>query len=290
MFVHGFMQRALVGGIIIALVCSVYSFFVNVRRLAFAGEGIAHAAFGGVAIGILAGINIMLAAGAFCVLVALGIGWFSRKGHIHEDTGIGILFSASMALGVVLIAAAHAYNIDLMSYLFGSILALSWNDVIVLAVVSALAIAFAVLFFKELIFTVFDEETATASGIHAGFAYYGLLVTIALVIVVSIKLIGIILVSALLVIPGAVGMQLAKNYRGVIIVSAISSICAVVLGLIFSFNYDLASGASIVLVLFGLFIIALAVSPHRSYIRTLIGRLKTKEGVAESEAYGGEDM
>lgn len=284
MLAFGFMQRALAGGILAALACSVYSFFVNVRRLAFAGEGIAHAAFGGVAIGIIAGINVIVAAALFCVMVAAGIGWFSRKGHMHEDTAIGILFSASMALGIVLIAAAHAYNVDLMSYLFGSILALSWSDVIVLAVVSFAAIVFAILFFKELLFTVFDEEAATASGIHSNFAYYGLLITIALVIVVSIKLIGIILVSALLVIPGAVGMQLARNYRGVIAISLMSSILAVVLGLVLSFNYDLASGASTVLVLFGLFVIAVAVSPRRSYIRALITRFKTGDRVAEYEA------
>jgi zinc transport system permease protein len=283
MFAYGFMQRALVGGLIVAIVCSFYSFFVNVRRLAFAGEGIAHAAFGGVAIGILAGINTLLAAGAFCVIVALGIGWFSRKGHIHEDTGIGILFSASMALGVVLVAAAHAYNVDLMSYLFGSILALAWSDVIVLGIVSTLAIAFAILFFKELIFTVFDEETAMASGIHSDFAYYGLLVSIALIIVVSIKLIGIILVSALLVIPGAIGIQFARNYRGVIAISVISSIIAMMLGLFLSYNYDLASGASIVLVLFGLFVIALVLSPRRTYIRSLLGRFKAKDRLPEYE-------
>jgi zinc transport system permease protein len=287
MFTHSFMVRALVGGVLVALVCSVFSFFVNVRRLAFAGEGIAHAAFGGVAIGILAGLNTMIAAGAFCVLVALGIGWFSKKGHIHEDTVIGILYSASMALGVVLIAAAHAYNVDLMSYLFGSVLALTWGDVIVLAIVSVLSIAFAVLFFKELIFTVFDEETASASGIHASFAYYGLLVTIALVIVVSIKLIGIILVSALLVIPGAVGMQLSRNYRGVIAVSMASALCSVVLGLVFSFRYNLASGASIVLTLFGIFIIALSLSPRRSYMAALVDALKNRVGARELEVQGG---
>jgi zinc transport system permease protein len=277
------MLRALIGGLLVAIVCSTYSFFVNVRRLAFAGEGIAHAAFGGVAIGILAGIITMLAAGAFCVLVALGIGWFSRKGRIHEDTVIGILFSASMALGVVLIAAAHAYNVDLMSYLFGSILALDWNDVIVLAVVSCLAVAFAGLFFKELLFTVFDEETATASGIPVRFAYYGLLVAIALIIVVSIKLIGIILVSALLVIPGAAGMQIAKNYKGVMAISVGCAICAVVLGLVISLKYDLASGASIVLVLFGLFVVALALSPRRPYMRAMINKWERKNKIAEFE-------
>ena len=131
MLAYGFGQRALVGGLLIAATCSMMSFFVIVRRLAFAGMGISHAAFGGVAIGIAAGVNPIATAGVFCVGVAGAIGWLSRKGRLHEDTVIGILFSASMALGVVLIAAAHAYNQDLLSYLFGSILAMSWADVVI---------------------------------------------------------------------------------------------------------------------------------------------------------------
>lgn len=279
MLAYGFGQRALVGGLMIATVCSLISFFVIVRRLAFAGEGIAHAAFGGVAIGVLAGINPILAAGGFCVLVAGGIGWFSRKGRLHEDTVIGILFTAALAIGVVLIRVAHAYNLDLMSYLFGSILALSWADVAMLAVCSVLAVAFLVLFFKELLFVVFDEETATASGVPVRFAYYGLLITIALVVVVSIKLVGIILVSALLVIPGAAGTQLARNYRGVIAVSMVVGLSSVVAGLFLSSSFDVASGAAIVLVLFCEFLLTVALSPRRKYISNLLGRRNADAGV-----------
>src|SRR5450759_3247621 len=136
MLSYGFGQTALIGGILIAITCSLMSFFIIVRRLAFAGMGISHAAFGGVAIGIAAGVNPIVTAGGFCVMVACGIGWFSRKGKLHEDTIIGILFSASMALGVVLLAVAKAYNQDLLSYLFGSILAVSWTDVVILAVMA----------------------------------------------------------------------------------------------------------------------------------------------------------
>jgi len=272
MLAYGFGQRALIGGVLIAVVCSLTSFFVVNRRLAFAGEGIAHAAFGGVAIGILAGINVILAASAFCVLVAVGIGLFSLKGRLHEDTIIGILFSASMAFGVLLVSMAHAYNVDLMSYLFGSILAISWTDIIVLAVVGVLAVAFMVLFFKELLFLAFDEETATASGLPVRFVYYGLLITIALIIVVSIKLVGIILVSALLVIPGATGMQLSRNYRGVIAVSLAVGLAAVSAGLFLSSSFDVASGATIVMVLFGLFVVAVMLSPRRAYMARLLAR------------------
>jgi ABC-type Mn2+/Zn2+ transport system permease subunit len=273
MLAYGFAQRALIGGAIIAVVCSLISFFVVVRRLAFVGMGISHAAFGGVAIGLVSGVDPILTAGGFCALVALGIGWFSRKGRIHEDTVIGILFATAMALGVVLVRMAHAYNLDLMSYLFGSILALKWSDVLIIAVMGIAAAGFIALFFKELLFLSFDEETATASGLPVKLVYYGLLVTMALTVVVSIKLVGIILVSALLVIPGAAGAQLSRNYRGAIIAAVVIGVVSVILGLYLSFWYDVASGATIVLVLFGLFLLSMALSPRRRYIQRLKRRV-----------------
>ncbi len=269
MLAYGFAQRALAGGILIALTCSLISFFVVVRRLAFVGTGISHAAFGGVAIGLATGTDPFLAAGGFCVAVALGIGWLSRKGRIHEDTVIGILFATAMALGVLLVRLSNAYNLDLMSYLFGSILALKWVDVAAMAAMAALVTAFTVLFFKELLFFSFDEETATASGLPVRLIYYGFLVTMALTVVISIKLVGIILVSALLVIPGAAGMQVSRNYRGVIAVALAVGVVSVVLGLYLSFWYDVASGATIVLVLFALFLLCMAFSPRRVYLRNL---------------------
>lgn len=272
MLSYGFGRTALVGGLLIATTCSIMSFFIIVRRLAFAGMGISHAAFGGVAIGIAAGVNPIVTAGVFCVGIAGGIGWFSRKGRLHEDTIIGILFSAAMALGVVLIAAAKAYNQDLLSYLFGSILAISWTDVLILAILSALAIGFLLMYFRELLFFSFDEETATASGIPVRTVYYGLLVTIALTIVVSIKLVGIILISALIVIPGATGLQLSRNYRRVVLFSLLSSVLSVIVGLQLSFSLNVASGATIVLVMFGLFLLSVAFSPRRSYMEKLLSR------------------
>jgi len=269
MLSYAFAQRALAGGMIIALVCSLLSFFVVVRRMAFLGMGISHAAFGGVALGLATGVDPFLAAGGFCVLVSLGIGWFRRRGRLHEDTVIGILFASAMAMGVVLVRLAEAYNVDLMSYLFGSILALTWRDVAVMGLLGALVAAFVVLFFKELLFVAFDEDTATASGLPVRFVYYGLLVATALTIVVSIKLVGIILVSALLVIPGAAGVQLFRNYRGVVASATTIGVISVGLGLYLSFRFDVASGAAIVLVLFALFLLSMLLSPRRGYLRRL---------------------
>jgi zinc transport system permease protein len=285
MLSYSFGQTALVGGLLIAITCSLMSFFIIVRRLAFAGMGISHAAFGGVAIGIATGVNPIVTAGAFCVAVAGGIGWFSRKGKLHEDTIIGILFSAAMAFGVLLLALSKTYNTDLLSYLFGSILAVSWTDVIILAVLTALAVGFMVFFFKELLFFSFDEETARASGVPVRFVYYGLLVTIALTIVVSIKLVGIILVSALIVIPGATGLQLSRNYRSVILLSIGTGILSVLIGLQLSFSFNVASGATIVLVMFALFLLAVALSPRRTYMQKAFKRQEAAEPeVAEGPA------
>jgi zinc transport system permease protein len=278
---YAFAQRALIGGAIIAVICSLISFFVIVRRMSFVGMGISHAAFGGVAIGLACGVDPLLSAGGFCVLVAVAIGWLSRKGRLHEDAVIGILFATAMALGVVLVRVANAYNLDLMSYLFGSILALRWSDVTLIAVMGSLAMAFYALFFKELLFFSFDEETATASGLPVRFVYYGLLVTLALVVVVSIKLVGIILVSALLVIPGAAGAQLFRNYRGVLGASVLMAVASVVIGLYLSFTYDIPSGATIVLALFGFFLSCLALSPRRRYM------LKLRKAVSSAAEKGG---
>ena len=272
MLEYAFMQKALVGGLIISLACSLISFFVVVRRLAFMGMGISHAAFGGVAIGLAAGVDPLRTAGGFCALVALGIGWLSRRGRMHEDTTIGILFTAAMALGVVIVGLANQYNLDLMSYLFGSILAMSWGDVLAAAVLAVIALAFVGFFFKELLFVSFDEETAAASGLPVRLVYYGLLVVMALVIVVSLKLVGIVLVSALLVIPGATGLQLSRNYRGVLLFSVLSGLSSMALGLYLSYRADIPSGATVVMVMFALFLLALALSPRRPWMQRLLAR------------------
>ena len=189
-----------------------------------------------------------------------------------------------MAMGVVLIAVAKAYNQDLLSYLCGSILAVSWVDVIILGVMAALAVGFMVFFFKELLFFTFDEETAQASGVPVRFVYYGLLVTIALTIVVSIKLVGIILVSAMIVIPGATGLQLSRNYRSVIVYSMATGVLSVIIGLQLSFSFNVASGATIVLVMFALFLIAVGISPRRKYMQALLARFGTSAEAVPDES------
>ncbi|MDD3925172.1 MAG: metal ABC transporter permease [bacterium] len=252
---YQFMQRALAAGIIISLVCGVLSFFVVLRRLSFIGVGLSHAAFGGVALGFFLGVEPTWTAIVFCAVIALLIGLVKHKGRIQEDTAIGIFFAANMAFGVMLIGLSHRYNVDLFGYLFGNILAITAYDLKMIAVVSFLVLAVVALFFKELLFCSFDEEMAGVCSVPAVPLNYLFMVLLSLVIVVSIKVVGIVLVSALLVIPAAAGRQFSSNYRGMLLASVLVGLLSTFGGLFLSYRFDLPSGSTIVLLatfIFGL--------------------------------------
>ncbi|MFQ5665815.1 MAG: metal ABC transporter permease [Candidatus Binatia bacterium] len=260
---YGFMQRALIAGVLVGLLCGILGFFVVLKRLSFIGVGISHSAFGGIAVGVVFGIEPLLAAAVFSTLVAWAIGWLSRTGRLHEDAAIGILFSSAMALGVALISMSRAYRIDLFGYLFGNILAVSPADLWMLGGISVVVLAAIGLLFKELLFLAFDEEVARASGLPATALYMFLLTCIALAVVAAIRVVGIILVEALLVIPAAIGYQLARGYRMMLCVSAGTAVASAVIGLLVSYVCNIAAGATIVLVLTLLFLVALAVARKR---------------------------
>lgn len=263
MLSYDFMQRAFIGGLMVCLLCSFLSFFVVLKRLSFIGVGISHSAFGGLAIGVVCGVNPILSAGVFSVLVAWGIGVTSHKGKIAEDTTIGIFFSAAMALGVALISLSKGYQTDLFSLLFGNILAVTAGDIRMLAICGSLVGLFLFLLFKELLAITFDEEVARVGGLPVRFLYYGLLTAMAVTVVASIKVVGIILVEALLVIPAATGFQMSRNYRWMLFYSLLTGFVSVMSGLTLSYVYDLASGAAIVLSAASLFILAFLFSPAK---------------------------
>jgi ABC-type Mn2+/Zn2+ transport system permease subunit len=256
---YGFMQRALVAGVLVGLLCGVLGFFVVLKRMSFVGVGISHSAFGGIAIGVLLGVEPLVAAAVFATLVAWGIGWLSRSGRLHEDTSIGILFSSAMALGVALISLSHTYQVDLFGYLFGSILSVSPSDLWFLAGIAVLVLGLVVLLFKEFLFLAFDEEVARASGLPVNVLWFLLLTCLAL----SIRVVGIILVEALLVIPAAIGYQVARGYRMMVCVSVLSAVAAAIAGLFISYFFNVAAGATIVLTLTLLFFLAMVTARTR---------------------------
>lgn len=256
-FSSAFMQKALLVGILVSLVSGFVSTFVVLRKMSFIGAGISHAAFGGIAIGFFAGINPVVTAIVYAIAVALGIEFVSRKGKISEDASIGIFFSSSMALGIVLISLSRVYTVDLFGYLFGNILAITTEEVVLSSVVAVLVIGSILLFLKEIFMTTYNEEIASVSGIPVRAINTLFLVVLSVSIVISMKIVGIILVSALLVLPGATARLFAKNVYFMIAVSCSVAVFSTVLGLILSYQFDIAPGGGIVLTATAIFLIAL---------------------------------
>jgi ABC-type Mn2+/Zn2+ transport system permease subunit len=263
LFTLGFMQRALVAGLLVSLLCGVLSTFVVLRRMAFIGVGISHSAFGGVALGFLLGVDPLWTGIGFAMVVALLIEWSQERTLIEEDTAIGIFFAASMALGLIFLHLSRAYNVDVFGFLFGNILAIGTRQLWQILGVTLGVLAVILAFFKELVFLSFDEEMAWVSGVPVKALRYIFLVLMALVVIVTIYLVGIILVSALLVIPGAIAQNLSRQLRTMIWVSTGAAVGAAVGGLILSYAVDFPSGGTIVLVLAGIYLLTALLRPRR---------------------------
>lgn len=257
-------------GVLVSILLSLLGFFVVLRKMSFIGVGIAHAAFGGVALGQLIGVPVFLSAAVFSVATGLGIGAVTRMGKLKEDTVIGIFFAAGMALGILFLALKPGYTADLISYLFGSILAVTPADLVVIAVISTVIIFLISLFFKEFLASSFDASLARASGIPEAVLSYLLLGLISLGIVAAIKIVGIVLVSALLVLPAATAMQYSRRYRVVLGLSVAFGIIYTAGGLAASYWLDVPSGASIVILGTLVFLVSLLISPSRRSKKKLI--------------------
>lgn len=253
---YGFMQRALLTGVVLSIFSGIISVFIVLRRVSFLGSGISHAAFGGVSIGFLIGINPLFIALVYSIIVAFGIEQISSKGRLAEDTAIGIFFSSSMALGVVLIGLSPSYNVDLFGYLFGSILAITDKDALIATFTTLILMVVISLIIKELYFITFNEELAFVSGIKVRPIKSIFLLNMAVAIVVGIKLVGIILISALLVIPGATAQILTKQFYKMIIASCLISMFSTIAGIIVSYKFNLAPGGTIVILLATIFFVA----------------------------------
>jgi zinc transport system permease protein len=253
MFKYQFMQNAAIAGLLVGVLCSVLSVFVVLKRMAFIGEGIAHGAFGGIAFAILFNLDIFITTTLFCVLVAILIGLVSRRGKVSEDSSIGLFLTTSMALGVIFLNLRKEYTQDVFSYLFGNILAVTQADVTRIALLGACVLAFIVIYYRKLQFFTFDEEMAAVNRVPVEFLYFMLLIILAVVIVMSVQVVGVILVSALLVIPGTVALLIGRRFSHVVLISAAIGVFSTFSGLISSYYARVSSGAAIVVVLFVIF-------------------------------------
>lgn len=245
---YGFMERALVGGVLVGTICAVIGTYVVLRGLAFIGDALAHAAFPGVVIAYMLKANIYLGAAIFTVATALGIGFISRRARTSYDTTIGILFAGAFALGILLMSRMPGYTADLFSFLFGNILGISTTDLLVVGILATVVLVAVWLCYKELLLLSFDPVVAAAMGYPVEALNYLLLALIAVTIVVSIQAVGIVLVVALLVTPSATAYLLTERFFRMMVLGVFVSILAIVLGLYLSFYLNVASGAAIVLV------------------------------------------
>jgi ABC-type Mn2+/Zn2+ transport system permease subunit len=268
-----FMQRALISATLIGGLCALIGVYVVLRSMSFIGAGIAHASFGGVALGFILGVNPFFTTMLFSTATAWAIAFVSEGQKIREDTAVGIFFASTMAFGVLLIGFMHGYNVDLFSYIFGNILSVSRFDVLATCVLGLVVVFFIVLFYKEFLLLTFDQEMARVVGLPVRVLNLLMLTLVAVTIVVSIKSVGVVLVSALIVTPAAAAFLLTEDFKKMMLVSVAIGIGSSWLGLLISTLLNLASGAAIVMTATLIFFLCFIFSPQRRLLKQRMLRL-----------------
>ena len=254
---YEFMQNAFWAGLLAAIACGIIGTYVIVKRMVFISGGIAHASFGGIGIGYFMGINPIIGALVFTIASALGMGALVRRTRLAEDTAIGIFWSIGMALGIIFIALTPGYAPDLFSYLFGNILTVPASDLLLMIALDGVIILAVSLLYKEFAALSFDEEFGRVMGLPVERLYLTLLCLIALTVVLLIRIVGIILIIALLTIPAAMARRFTSNLRKMMMLAVGLGIGFTFGGLWLSYAVDLPSGATIILVGGGVFLITL---------------------------------
>lgn len=259
MFSFEFMQRAFAAGLLVAVICPLIGTFVVMRRLSMIGDTLSHASLAGIAAGMLGGVYPLLGALIFSLVAAIGIEKLRKRFSQYAELSISIVLSASIGLAVVLISLAKSFNADLMSYLFGSIIAVNMLDIYIILALSIIILVSVWLLYKEFFYISFDEEGAELAGIPVAALNTYFTVLTAMTIVVSMRVVGMLLVSSLMVVPVACSLLISKSFRNTIFLSVIIAVISVVIGLFASYWFDLAPGGSIVLTSVFILLIILAV-------------------------------
>ena len=255
---YDFMRNALIAGALVSVACGVIGTMVVLKRIVFLSAGIAHAAYGGIGLGFFLRVNPVLGAILFSLLAALGMGTVQRRTGQRADTLIGVMWAIGMAIGVVLIDITPGYKADLMGYLFGSILAVSNSDLLILLALDVVIVALSWLFHKELLATSFDEDFATIQNVPTGAIHLALMCMIALTVVMMMRIVGLILLIALLTMPAAIGAMFLRDIRKIMLAAGLLGVLFTVGGLWLSYALNLTSGATIILVAAAAFLVGLA--------------------------------
>jgi zinc transport system permease protein len=251
---HGFIQRALIAGSFIAILCATLGTFLVLRRFSLIGDGLAHVTFGGVAVGLFLNLYPMYMAIPIVMLSSLGILKLVEKARLYGDAAIGIVSSLGIACGILLASAAGGFNVDLFSYLFGNILSIGTTEVISSILLSVILMFVIWFFYHELLAITFDEESARASGVKTKTINAILVLLTSLTVVLAMRVVGIMLISSLLILPPVTALQVARGFKMTIIVASGSGVLSVILGVFLSLALDLPTGATIVILNFLFFI------------------------------------
>ncbi len=257
MFSYDFMQRAFLAGTIIAILASVSGTFIVLKRYSMISETLAHSALVGVAVGLVAGYNPLWMAVIVSILAAWLIEYLRTSFSLYSDAILAILLSGSLAIAVIIVSLGGAFNNSLFSYLFGSILSVSSADVITIASFGVVCLGILLMFAKEFYFIAYDEEVAKTSGIKVKLLNFLLVSIVAVIIALSIRVVGSLLIGALMVIPTVSALQFRQGFVKTIFISLVIALLSVASGMIFSFHFSLPSGATIVLSVLVIFIILL---------------------------------
>ena len=274
---YAFLQKALVTSIMVGIICGVIGSFIVLRGMALMGDAISHAILPGVAISYMLGINYFYGAAATGILASFGIGAISQNSRIKNDSSIGLVFSAFFALGVILITKAGSAT-DLTQILFGNVLSVRTSDMWLTLIIGALVILVVVLFFKELLVSSFDETMAAAYGLNTRFIHYSIMFLLTLVTVASLQTVGVILVVSMLITPASTAYLLTNRLSVMVVLAAFFGALSSIIGLYFSFLYNLPSGPVIALATTSLFLLAFLFAPKQGIVSKkirAIGKRKT---------------
>jgi len=269
---YAFMQRSLLASLMVGILCAVIGCYVVLRGMAFLGDALAHAILPGVAIAYLLHGNLLLGGLIAAIIVALGIGFFSRQGELKEDTAIGIMFAAALALGVALISTIRTYAADLTHILFGNILGVNPGDLWLTAGLGGAVLITILLLYKEFLIISFDPVLAATMRLPAERLRNLLLVLLAITVVVSLKTVGVGLVTAMLVTPGATAYLLTRRLPAMMLVAAAIGAFSGLAGMYLSFYANIASGAAIVLIASGIFVLVFFLAPRRGALWQILRR------------------
>ena len=255
----GFMQRALITGLAVAVTCSVIGLFLVLRRQSLFGDAISHVAFGGIAIGLFINLYPIWTAFIVSIFGALGITKLRESTKIPPDSAIAVLLTSGLAVGVVLIGLAGGFTLDLYSFLFGSILLVSPQDTLTILVLSAAVLSIISVIYRKLLYVTFDEQQAKVSGIQVTNLNYLFIVLASITVITSIRLVGVLLISSLVVIPNITAIMFGKGFKKTLLISFLIAVYSVLGGIIISYYLNLAPGGTIVLMSIATFFATLIV-------------------------------